>query len=690
MDKNAHKRSLFELYSSEEKIIDVDRLQEDYESESTLSSSSFEDSNEKCAIFGLKESDTFENWDLAERQVENYSKEVGFGIVRRRINKNRHGEIKRRTFECQNSCKYCAKKRADVEETHERESVKIGCPWKVNLSCNKGVIRVTSICKKHNHPLFGNRNIASDRHLSPEMLEEIEFLVNVGCEAGLIICMLQKWFPDAVIHPKNVYNAICLFRRDQKVMKTDAAETYDKLIKMQREEHDIQIQLQFDKEEKFERLEEQVNQNPTIGLPNVIERYFKRIDGIIKKYLTPQVLKIQRRQMNESLLYCVKKIENWEHLLERKERERSDEEEQERSDEEERVRSDEEERGRFDDDECVRSDDDERERSDKGEWERSNKKEREGYDDYEWERYDNDKLERYDDKGSDEKDSKVKFAEDDYESKLLNLHSLFSYLNHAVIHEVWSVTTIEQNKEHFVVLYVMFNSDMAMFHIGLIPARWYSDVFSSTQEELAVTVCGKKYASDDGKLVYEHQVLTNFDILNEIRHTQLFSETVKQNLSRKAKYNEGFGYAKRAIGLSLELRCENEINEILQSWIRKKEIEIRNRQLGRIIGSKENLPNISNPHHQTRTKGAPKKRVKNALENTTIKYSNNKNRQDIKKLNDKHHEKSIKELNKQPRNELQREISIHQTKYICSYCKGSGHNARSCELKKKGVKAGTR
>ncbi|CAG8675883.1 14424_t:CDS:2 [Rhizophagus irregularis] len=655
MDKNAHKRSLFELYSSEEKIIDVDRLQEDYESESTLSSSSFEDSNKKCAIFGLEESDTFENWDLAERQVENYSKEVGFGIVRRRINKNRHGEIKRRTFECQNSRKYCAKKRADVEETRERESVKIGCPWKVNLSCNKGVIRVTSICKKHNHPLFGNRNIASDRHLSPEMLEEIEFLVNVGCEAGLIICMLQKWFPDAVIHPKNVYNAICLFRRDQKVMKTDAAETYDKLIKMQREEHewnkcrnsfseeefqrrwhgllknypeaqkyleralgtdvtgwalcfthrsfnagvqstqrvesynalikksvgssttlyelDIQIQLQFDKEEKFERLEEQVNQNPTIGLPNVIKRYFKRIDGIIKKYLTPQVLKIQHGQMNESLLYCVKKIENWEHLLER-------------------------------------------------EWERSNKKEREGYDDYEWERYDNDELERYDDKGSDEKDSKVKFAEDDYESKL-------------------------------------------------------------TQEELAVTVCGKKYASDDGKLVYEHQVLTNFDILNEIRHTQLFSETVKQNLSRKAKYNEGFDYAKRAIGLSLELRCENEINEILQSWIRKKEIEIRNRQLGRIIGSKENLPNISNPHHQTRTKGAPKKRVKNALENTTIKYSNNKNRQDIKKLNDKHHEKSIKELNKQPRNELQREISIHQTKYICSYCKGSGHNVRSCELKKK-------
>jgi hypothetical protein len=57
----------------------------------------------------------------------------------------------------------------------------------------------------------------------------------------------------------------------------------------------------------------------------------------------------------------------------------------------------------------------------------------------------------------------------------------------------------------------------------------------------------------------------------------IFSEIVKQNLSCKAKYNEGFSYAKRAIGLFLKLRCENEINEILQSGIRKKEIKIRDR-----------------------------------------------------------------------------------------------------------------
>ncbi len=250
MDKNVHKRSLFEVYSSEEEeILDVNKLQEDFESESTLSDSNIEDSNEKCVLFGLEKGDTFEDWDSAERQVENYSKEIGFGIVRRRIDKNSHGEVTRRTFECQNSRNYCAKKRADIEETRERESVKIGCPWKVNLSYNKGVIRVTSICKEHNHPLSKNRNIASDRRLSPEMLEEIEFLVNVGCGAGPIICALQKRFPNATIYPKNVYNAICLFRRGQKTIKTDAAETYDKLMKMQREEHGWFVEARLEGED---------------------------------------------------------------------------------------------------------------------------------------------------------------------------------------------------------------------------------------------------------------------------------------------------------------------------------------------------------------------------------------------------------------------------------------------------------
>ena len=34
------------------------------------------------------------------------------------------------------------------------------------------------------------------------MLEEVKFLVNVGCEAGPIIRALQKHFPNELIRPR--------------------------------------------------------------------------------------------------------------------------------------------------------------------------------------------------------------------------------------------------------------------------------------------------------------------------------------------------------------------------------------------------------------------------------------------------------------------------------------------------------
>ena len=66
-------------------------------------------------------------------------------------------------------------------------------------------------------------------HLSFEMLKEVEFLINIGCEAGSIICELKKRFSDTIIYPKNIYEAINLFRYN-KTKKTDAAITYVKLI----------------------------------------------------------------------------------------------------------------------------------------------------------------------------------------------------------------------------------------------------------------------------------------------------------------------------------------------------------------------------------------------------------------------------------------------------------------------------
>src|SRR6266542_4882217 len=105
------------------------------------------------------------------------------------------------------------------------------------------------------------------------------------------------------------------------IQSTQRVESYNSLIKRSVRtsttlfELDEQIQIQLDREEQYERLGKQIHQNPTVGLSSVTERYFKQINTIIKKYLMPQILKMQCCKMNESLLYYTRKVENWKELL---------------------------------------------------------------------------------------------------------------------------------------------------------------------------------------------------------------------------------------------------------------------------------------------------------------------------------------------------------------------------------------
>ncbi|CAG8693275.1 6761_t:CDS:2, partial [Racocetra fulgida] len=138
--------------------------------EAGLEEDSLEDSlEENGLVFQLKVGNEFKDWDTAERQ--------------RRLEKNKYVEIIHRTFECKSSGKYKVKKKADNEDIREYE----------------------------------------------KMLKQVEFLVNIGCEAGMIIRGLQQNFSNAIIYPKNVYNAINLFRCNKRLIKTDASETYEKL-----------------------------------------------------------------------------------------------------------------------------------------------------------------------------------------------------------------------------------------------------------------------------------------------------------------------------------------------------------------------------------------------------------------------------------------------------------------------------
>ncbi|CAG8587499.1 7924_t:CDS:2, partial [Scutellospora calospora] len=432
---------------------------------------------------------------------------------------------------------YRAKKKADTKDYHEHESAKVGCSWRVNLYLTKGIIYVTSICKKHNYLLHNDiRNLESKFHrLSSEMLEEVEFLININCSTGPIICGLQKpivsdkmketyqWILRCLLHatnslalevlftdadlemiaaihetlPSTKYNyCIWHIRKNlEKNLKRKLRNEYFDFItvwnkcrnsfsenEFKKQWHDQltnypvakkylrrALGVDLDKEEKFERLEEQNNQNLTIGLSNIINRYFKRINIILKKYLISQILKIQHRQMNESLLYLLdfdEKINIQE--IYREGQEESDDEEEDDNTDLIGVTSD------------------------------------------------------------------IKFVEDNYEFVISNLDSLTKCINRTSIDKVY-----------------------------------------------------KKHLSDSNESRFEYQIETNFNSLNKIRHMQIFLETVKQNLS-------------------------HQINE------KKKDIHNNINE-----SNKENLSDISNPY-LTRTKGASKKRIKSALENTTTKCYNKK------------------------------------------------------------------
>ncbi|CAG8794855.1 22191_t:CDS:1, partial [Gigaspora margarita] len=95
--------------------------------------------------------------------------------------------------------------------------------------------------------------------------------------------------------------------------------------------------------------------------------------------------------------------------------------------------------------------------------------------------------------------------------------------------------------------------------------------------------------ASNNEFIFEHQIATNFDMLNEIRHTYKLSETIRQNLSHKTKCNQGFGYAKKAIDLALQLGQEDKLNMLLLDWIKEKETEIYDKQLDHEIS-------ISNPY----------------------------------------------------------------------------------------------
>ncbi|CAG8546107.1 24590_t:CDS:2 [Racocetra persica] len=142
-----------------------------------------------------------------------------------------------------------------------------------------------------------------------------------------------------------------------------------------------------------------------------------------------------------------------------------------------------------------------------------------------------------------------------------------------------------------------------------------------TDNKAAIIIISKKHLLNDSISIYEYQIETNYSLLDEIRYTQVISETVKRNLTYKVKYNQGFSYTKKAVNLALKTGCEDELNKLLQDWIKetKRKIYCDSNE-----SNKQNLPNISNLY-LTQTKDASKKRIKSIFEKSISKYCSKDN-----------------------------------------------------------------
>jgi len=63
------------------------------------------------------------------------------------------------------------------------------------------------------------------------------------------------------------------------------------------------IESELNKEAQYSRIRDYFGSNPSTGLPSTYDTIFKGIDSILKEFLAPIPLSLQRAQMKQALLY---------------------------------------------------------------------------------------------------------------------------------------------------------------------------------------------------------------------------------------------------------------------------------------------------------------------------------------------------------------------------------------------------
>ncbi|CAB4479697.1 unnamed protein product [Rhizophagus irregularis] len=205
----------------------------------------------------LKAGMIFETWAKAESYLDDYAKQQGFCLCKKRRIPDPHDNniTRRRTFECSHANVHESEKVVLAENRRDRDSEMIGCTWHTNLAFpkkEKGV-RINSVIGKHNHsmnPLVGE--IAPKfRKLTEEMLEKIKFWTIYG-KMGIPsqYNLLVASFPNKTINKKDLSNAIQKFKLQMTPPRNDACQVLNDLY-LEKEKNPLWlVKPRFDTDER--------------------------------------------------------------------------------------------------------------------------------------------------------------------------------------------------------------------------------------------------------------------------------------------------------------------------------------------------------------------------------------------------------------------------------------------------------
>ena len=106
---------------------------------------------------------------------------------------------------------------------------------------------------------------------------------------------------------------------------------------------------------------------------------------------------------------------------------------------------------------------------------------------------------------------------------------------------------------------VMLYSNMAKFHIGIIPIRWYKDCILTNLNlnlENSPILTAIKSATDVS--IPSFQITTTFQTLQNF-HNSNYNGIVHQNVPRRNRFGIAFSTAKTAINIALETNSDCEL-----------------------------------------------------------------------------------------------------------------------------------